>query len=61
MASILCASSVLTLSFVIYTEVWGIEIIDVPLRIDRFLRVEDEVLVSPHRFEENIHTCFLLS
>ena len=30
-----------------------------PWRMDRLLRVEYEVLVSPHRLEENINMSFL--
>ena len=49
MASILSTSNVLTLSFPFMTKLYGIGSLDVLWRIDRFLRLEDEILVSPHR------------
>ena len=48
MASILSASNMLTPSFPFFTKVYGIGRVDMPWRMDRFRRVEDEVMVSPH-------------
>ena len=55
LASMLSASNVTTPSFPFLTKVYGIGSINMSWRMDMFLRVEDEALVSPHRFEDNIH------
>ena len=48
MVSILSEYNVLTTSFPLISKVHGIGSLYVPWKMDRFIRVEDEVLVSHH-------------
>lgn len=55
MTSILTAFNVLIFYEPFLTKMYGVGRLHIPCKIDRFLREEDDVLVSPHLVKDNTH------